>query len=77
MGRYIFYGGERLEYAPKSGKFEVNYHEGQEDLSGSQKIFSDKEVAIKFYQSIKSGDKSIWDITDGADLMECQEWVDF
>ena len=60
----VYYGGEGYSYCMDIGLYEIKY-----DISKSKKFAYLKE-AIEFYNNLEC-DKSIWDISFSAELLEC------
>ena len=60
-----YYGGEGFAYANEHGKFEVR---GDKTI-----VFISLSVARSYYESLNE-EKSIWDVTRGADLLECHTY---
>tara|TARA_R110000765_G_scaffold196737_1_gene302428 strand:- start:236 stop:436 length:201 start_codon:yes stop_codon:yes gene_type:complete len=60
-----YYGGEGFAYANKIGKFEVR---GDKTI-----LFTSLSVARSYYESLNE-EKSIWDVTIAADLLECHTY---
>ena len=63
MKKLEFLSGQGYEYSKENGKFEVKY-------GNEYKIFIHLSEAKKFYKSLNE-EKSIWDITNMPELLEC------
>lgn len=58
------YGGNGFGSCRKDGKYQVNWEDDKE------KVFTDYDEAVKFYNELKCS-KAFWDITRGAELIDC------